>query len=82
MSPPPTWWRSRGTPRIANRLLRRVRDYAEVRADGLVTRELTRTALELYEVDELGLDRVMRGEPGQRLVEGEHRALREYIATA
>src|SRR6202042_1667226 len=42
--------RSRGTPRIANRLLRRVRDYAEVRADGLVTRELTRTALELYEV--------------------------------
>src|SRR6202020_1914445 len=52
--------RSRGTPRIANRLLRRVRDYAEVRADGLVTRELTRTALELYEVDELGLDRLHR----------------------
>jgi len=52
--------RSRGTPRIANRLLRRVRDYAEVRADGLVTRELTRTALELYEVDELGLDRLDR----------------------
>src|SRR5271156_4086897 len=52
--------RSRGTPRIANRLLRRVRDYAEVRADGLVTRELTRTALELYEVDELGLDRLGR----------------------
>ena len=51
--------RSRGTPRIANRLLRRVRDYAEVRADGLVTRELTRTALELYEVDELGLDRAV-----------------------
>ena len=50
--------RSRGTPRIANRLLRRVRDYAEVRADGLVTRKLTRTALELYEVDELGLDRL------------------------
>jgi Holliday junction DNA helicase RuvB len=53
--------RSRGTPRIANRLLRRVRDYAEVRADGLVTRQLTRTALDLYEVDELGLDRLDRG---------------------
>src|ERR1700748_1942831 len=52
--------RSRGTPRIANRLLRRVRDYAEVRADGLVTRELTKTALERYEVDELGLDRLGR----------------------
>ena len=52
--------RSRGTPRIANRLLRRVRDYAEVRADGVVTRELTRTALELYEVDEHGLDRLDR----------------------
>jgi Holliday junction DNA helicase RuvB len=50
--------RSRGTPRIANRLLRRVRDYAEVRADGVVDRELTRTALELYEVDEHGLDRL------------------------
>jgi Holliday junction DNA helicase RuvB len=52
--------RSRGTPRIANRLLRRVRDYAEVRADGRVTRKLTRTALELYEVDEMGLDRLDR----------------------
>jgi Holliday junction DNA helicase RuvB len=52
--------RSRGTPRIANRLLRRVRDYAEIRADGVVTRELTRTALELYEVDEHGLDRLDR----------------------
>ena len=52
--------RSRGTPRIANRLLRRVRDYAEVRADGRVTRQLTRTALELYEVDEMGLDRLDR----------------------
>ncbi len=50
--------RSRGTPRIANRLLRRVRDYAEVRADGTVTRELARAALELYEVDEEGLDRL------------------------
>jgi Holliday junction DNA helicase RuvB len=53
--------RSRGTPRIANRLLRRVRDYAEVRADGVVTRDVTRTALELYEVDEHGLDRLDRG---------------------
>jgi Holliday junction DNA helicase RuvB len=53
--------RSRGTPRIANRLLRRVRDYAEVRADGIVTLDITRTALDLYEVDELGLDRLDRG---------------------
>jgi Holliday junction DNA helicase RuvB len=52
--------RSRGTPRIANRLLRRVRDYAEVRADGFVTWEITQTALELYEVDRLGLDRLDR----------------------
>jgi Holliday junction DNA helicase RuvB len=50
--------RSRGTPRIANRLLRRVRDYAQVRADGVVTLEVSRSALELYEVDELGLDRL------------------------
>jgi holliday junction DNA helicase RuvB len=52
--------RSRGTPRIANRLLRRVRDYAEVRADGHVTREVARAALEVYDVDELGLDRLDR----------------------
>jgi Holliday junction DNA helicase RuvB len=52
--------RARGTPRIANRLLRRVRDYAEVRADGVVTREIARAALEVYEVDELGLDRLDR----------------------
>src|SRR5689334_24134996 len=44
--------RSRGTPRIANRLLRRVRDFAEVRADGVITRQVARDALELYEVDE------------------------------
>src|SRR5262249_59421895 len=49
--------RSRGTPRIANRLLRRVRDFAEVRCDGVVTRDVARSALELYEVDEQGLDR-------------------------
>ncbi|MFL0578367.1 Holliday junction branch migration DNA helicase RuvB [Dietzia sp. 179-F 9C3 NHS] len=52
--------RSRGTPRIANRLLRRVRDYAEVRADGRVTVPVAKAALEVYEVDELGLDRLDR----------------------
>ncbi|MEV5966822.1 Holliday junction branch migration DNA helicase RuvB [Kribbella sp. NPDC051952] len=52
--------RSRGTPRIANRLLRRVRDYAEVRADGIITIALSRAALELYEVDKMGLDRLDR----------------------
>jgi Holliday junction DNA helicase RuvB len=52
--------RSRGTPRIANRLLRRVRDYAEVRADGIVTLPVARAALAVYEVDELGLDRLDR----------------------
>src|SRR6187549_2035070 len=52
--------RSRGTPRIANRLLRRVRDYAQVRADGTVTREIARAALAVYDVDELGLDRLDR----------------------
>jgi Holliday junction DNA helicase RuvB len=53
--------RSRGTPRIANRLLRRVRDYAQVKADGVVTREVARAALTVYEVDEQGLDRLDRG---------------------
>jgi Holliday junction DNA helicase RuvB len=52
--------RSRGTPRIANRLLRRVRDYAEVRADGVITRDIAKSALEVYDVDELGLDRLDR----------------------
>ncbi len=52
--------RSRGTPRIANRLLRRVRDFAQVRADGIVTVDVARRALELYEVDESGLDRLDR----------------------
>jgi Holliday junction DNA helicase RuvB len=50
--------RSRGTPRIANRLLRRVRDFAEVRGDGVVSKGAARTALALYEVDESGLDRL------------------------
>ncbi|WP_199441019.1 Holliday junction branch migration DNA helicase RuvB [Umezawaea beigongshangensis] len=52
--------RSRGTPRIANRLLRRVRDFAEVRADGVVDLEIARAALAVYDVDELGLDRLDR----------------------
>ena len=52
--------RSRGTPRIANRLLRRVRDFAEVRADGIITLALSKAALELYEVDKMGLDRLDR----------------------
>jgi Holliday junction DNA helicase RuvB len=50
--------RSRGTPRIANRLLRRVRDYAEVRADGHVDLEVARRALDLLEVDRFGLDEI------------------------
>jgi Holliday junction DNA helicase RuvB len=48
--------RSRGTPRIANRLLRRVRDFAEVRHDGIVTREIADAALEMLDVDHAGLD--------------------------
>ncbi|HSK56185.1 MAG TPA: Holliday junction branch migration DNA helicase RuvB [Jiangellales bacterium] len=52
--------RSRGTPRIANRLLRRVRDFAEVRADRVVTGSVARAALEVFEVDDLGLDRLDR----------------------
>ena len=52
--------RSRGTPRIANRLLRRVRDVAQVRSNGTVTDGLALEALTLYEVDELGLDRLDR----------------------
>ncbi len=52
--------RSRGTPRIANRMLKRVRDYAQVRAGGVITREAAREALTLLDVDELGLDKVDR----------------------
>ncbi len=52
--------RARGTPRVANRLLKRVRDYAEVRADGTITGEVARAALDLFEVDEYGLDRIDR----------------------
>jgi holliday junction DNA helicase RuvB len=52
--------RARGTPRIALRLLRRVRDYAQVRADGTITQEVAREALDLLQVDPLGLDDVDR----------------------
>jgi holliday junction DNA helicase RuvB len=52
--------RSRGTPRVANRLLRRVRDYAQVRADGIITKEVADRALNLLEVDELGMDTMDR----------------------
>ena len=52
--------RSRGTPRIANRMLKRVRDYAEVKAGGHISRDIAREALALLDVDELGLDKVDR----------------------
>jgi Holliday junction DNA helicase RuvB len=52
--------RSRGTPRIANRLLRRVRDFAEVRADGTITSDVAHAALRLLEVDEYGFDEIDR----------------------
>ena len=50
--------RSRGTPRIANRLLRRVRDYAQVHGDGSINIDITNSALKMYEVDDIGLDRL------------------------
>ena len=52
--------RSRGTPRIANRLLRRVRDFAQVRADGVITLKVVQDALKLLEIDEIGLDQMDR----------------------
>ena len=52
--------RARGTPRIANRLLKRVRDYAQVKGDGTVSRQAAREGLALFEVDERGLDKVDR----------------------
>ena len=52
--------RSRGTPRVANRLLKRVRDYAQVRADGVITREVTDAALKMLGVDEKGFDKMDR----------------------
>jgi Holliday junction DNA helicase RuvB len=52
--------RSRGTPRIVNRLLRRVRDYAVVKGDGTITREITSNALSMMQIDQLGLDELDR----------------------
>ncbi len=52
--------RSRGTPRIANRFIKRVRDFAEVQANGVVTADVAKTALKMLEVDDLGLDRTDR----------------------
>ncbi len=52
--------RSRGTPRLANRMLKRVRDFAQVMYDGRITEEVARTALDLLDVDKLGLDRIDR----------------------
>ena len=52
--------RSRGTPRIANRLLKRVRDYAQIKGDGRITLEVARKALDLFEIDSIGLDEVDR----------------------
>ena len=52
--------RSRGTPRIANRMLRRVRDFAQVKGDGTITREMADHALQALEIDYLGLDPVDR----------------------
>ena len=52
--------RSRGTPRLANRILKRVRDFAQVRYDGIITQEVASAALDLMEVDKLGLDHIDR----------------------
>lgn len=52
--------RARGTPRIVNRLLKRVRDYAQVRADGVITKDVARAALDAMEIDEIGLDQTDR----------------------
>ena len=52
--------RARGTPRVANRLLKRIRDYAQVKANGVVTQEVTMEAMGKLEVDQLGLDEIDR----------------------
>ena len=52
--------RSRGTPRLANRLLKRVRDFAQVRFDGSITKDVANQALDLLDVDKMGLDHVDR----------------------
>lgn len=53
--------RSRGTPRIANRLLKRVRDFAQVISNGVINAESAKTALDKLEIDELGLDAMIEG---------------------
>ena len=52
--------RSRGTPRLANRILKRVRDFAQVKYDGVITENVAKTALDLMDVDRLGLDHIDR----------------------
>ena len=52
--------RSRGTPRLANRILKRVRDFAQVKYDGMITEEVAKTALDMMDVDKLGLDHIDR----------------------
>jgi Holliday junction DNA helicase RuvB len=53
-------YRARGTPRIANRILRRVRDYAQVKADGVITKDVVEAALTMLKIDEKGLDELDR----------------------
>ena len=62
--------RSRGTPRIANRLLKRVRDYAQVKANGEISEELANYALDQLEVDHLGLDDMDR-----KILDSDHRKI-------
>jgi Holliday junction DNA helicase RuvB len=61
--------RSRGTPRIANRILKRVRDFAQVRGDGVITLDIAKNALQLLQIDNLGLDQI------------DHKMLRAIIVT-
>jgi Holliday junction DNA helicase RuvB len=72
--------RSRGTPRIANRLLRRVRDYAQVNASKSISLKDARAALEMYEVDEMGLDRLDRGLSTLAIAVGEEVETVESVA--
>ena len=57
--------RSRGTPRLANRMLKRVRDFAQVRYDGVITEEVARFALDLLDIDKVGLDQTDRKKIGR-----------------
>ncbi len=70
--------RSRGTPRIANRLLKRVRDYAQVRANGDITEDVAKDALELLGVDSLGLDYVRRSRGTPRIANRLLKRVRDY----